>query len=366
MGFSIGIVGLPNVGKSTLFNAVTNAGAEASNYPFCTIDPNVGIVEVPDERLAVLAEMHQTAKIIPTAIEMVDIAGLVKGAAQGEGLGNKFLANIRETDAIAHVVRCFDDPNIVHVSGSVDPKRDIEIINLELAYADMTVAEKRLQASEKKARAGKEEDKKDLALSKKIYEQLSKGLPVRTMGLTDEEKELKKDIQFLTEKPMLYVANISEAQIATAATDPWVNEVRAIAQAEGAEVVVISTKLESELVQLDPAEYAALLQEYGLAESGIDRLARAAYQLLNLITYLTSGEKETRAWTIKVGTKAPQAAAVIHTDFEKSFIKAEVINYEQLKSLKGLQEAREKGLVRQEGKAYVMQDGDVVLFKLNN
>ncbi len=366
MGFSIGIVGLPNVGKSTLFNAVTNSGAEASNYPFCTIDPNVGIVQVPDERLAVLAEMHQTAKIIPTAIEMVDIAGLVKGAAQGEGLGNKFLANIRETDAIAHVVRCFDDPNIVHVSGSVDPQRDIEIINLELAYADMTVAEKRLQASEKKARAGKPEDKKDLELSKRLYEQLTKGQPIRLLELTDEEKELKKEIQFLTEKPMLYVANISEAQIATADTDPWVNAVREIAKAEGAEVVVISTKLESELVQLGADEYAALLSAYGLTESGIDRLARAAYKLLNLITYLTSGEKETRAWTIKVGTKAPQAAAVIHTDFEKTFIKAEIINYEQLKNLKGLQEAREKGLVRQEGKEYIMQDGDVVLFKLNN
>lgn len=366
MGFSIGIVGLPNVGKSTLFNAVTNAGAEASNYPFCTIDPNVGIVEVPDERLAVLAKMHNTAKIIPTAIEMVDIAGLVKGAAQGEGLGNKFLANIREVDAIAHVVRCFDDPNIVHVSGSVDPRRDIDVINLELAYADMSTAEKRLQNSEKKAKSGKAEDKKDLELSKKLYEHLAKGQPIRTLVLADEEKELKKDVRFLTEKPMLYVANISETQIATAETDPWVNAVREIAKTEGAEVVVISTKLESELVQLGPEEYVGLLKEYGLTESGIDRLARASYKLLNLITYLTSGEKETRAWTIKVGTKAPQAAGVIHTDFEKGFIKAEIINYEQLKSLKGLQEAREKGLVRQEGKEYVMQDGDVVLFKFNN
>jgi len=366
MGFSIGIVGLPNVGKSTLFNAITSAGAEASNYPFCTIDPNVGIVEVPDERLAVLAQMHKSEKIIPTAIEMVDIAGLVKGAAQGEGLGNKFLANIRETDAIASVVRCFADDNIVHVSGSVDPRRDIEIINLELIYADLQTAEKRLDAAQKKAKSGKPEDKKEAVLFQRIVEQLSAGQPVRRLEFTDEEKELKKTVPFLTEKPVLYVANISEAQIKTAETDAYVRAVREIAAAENSRVVVISAKLEAELAELSLAERKELLQEYGLQESGIELLARESYKLLGLITYLTSGEKETRAWTIKSGTKAPQAAGVIHTDFEKGFIKADVINYAQLKDLADLHEAREKGLVRQEGKEYVMQDGDVVLFKFNN
>ncbi len=365
MGYSIGIVGLPNVGKSTLFNAVTNAGAEASNYPFCTIDPNVGILEVPDERLQVLAKMHQTEKIIPAAIEMVDIAGLVKGASKGEGLGNQFLANIREVNAIAHVVRCFEDHNVVHVDGNINPKRDIETINLELVYADLATAEKREADLAKKAKSGRPEDVKRQEVFTKIKDHLSKGLPVRSLDLDEKEREIKKDIQFLTEKPVLYVANISEEQIAAGENDPAIKQVKEIADAEGAEMVIISTKIEAELVQLSPEERQELLAEYGLKESGLDRLAKASYKLLNLITYLTSGEKETRAWTIKKGFKAPQAAGVIHTDFERGFIKADVIAYEDLIKFFSLAEAREKGKVRQEGKEYVFQDGDVVLFKFN-
>lgn len=365
MGYSIGIVGLPNVGKSTLFNAVTNAGAEASNYPFCTIDPNIGILEVPDERLSVLAKMHGTPKIIPAAIEMVDIAGLVKGASKGEGLGNKFLANIREVNAIAHVVRCFEDHNITHVEATIDPQRDIDIINLELVYADLATAEKRVTDLGKKAKTGRAEDLKRVDVFTKIKEHLEKGFPVRSLDLDKSEKEIKKDVQFLTEKPILYVANISEDQIAAGVEDPYVKKVKDIADSENAEIVVISTKIEAELVQLDEAERKELLAEYGLQESGLERLAKGSYCLLGLISYLTSGEKETRAWTIPQGATAPQAAGVIHTDFERGFIKADVIAYEDLIKLGSLAEAREKGKVRQEGKEYIFQDGDVVLFKFN-
>ncbi len=363
---SLGIVGLPNVGKSTLFNAITKAGAEASNYPFCTIEPNVGIVEIPDERLAVLSKMHDTQKTIPAAIQFTDIAGLVKGASKGEGLGNQFLANIRETDAIVQVVRCFEDTNITHVSGAINPQEDIEIINLELIYSDLATAEKKLAAAEKKSKSGNAADKEIAALYQKLVDCLQQGKPLRTLNLDSKEQDLKKDVQFLTEKKVLYVANISEEDIANPEKSPHYQKVKQVAEAENSPVIAISSKIEAELSELTTEEAKELLADYGLKESGLDCLAREGYALLDLITYITSGEKETRAWTIKRGTLAPQAAGVIHTDFEKGFIKAEVISYEQLKKYSSLAEAKEKGLVRQEGKDYEFQDGDVVLFKFNN
>jgi len=363
---SLGIVGLPNVGKSTLFNAITRAGAEASNYPFCTIDPNVGIVEVPDERLNFLTGMHHSAKTIPAAIQITDIAGLVKGASKGEGLGNKFLANIREVDAILHVVRCFENENITHVSGKIDPVEDIEVIELELIYADLATAEKMVENSRKKAKSGNPQESAKVALFELIVDTLSAGRPVRSLELDDKQKELKKEIQFLTEKKVLYVANIAEEKISDPETDSNYQKILKIAARDDSLVIPISSRIESELAELPESEARELLNDYGLETSGLDLLAREGYKLLNLITFLTSGEKETRAWTIKQGTRAPQAAGVIHTDFEKGFIKAEVISYDLLKGLSGLQEAKEKGLVRQEGKEYIVQDGDVIVFKFNN
>jgi GTP-binding protein YchF len=361
----LGIVGLPNVGKSTLFNAITNAGAQAANYPFCTIEPNVGVVAVPDARLGVLGKMYNTKKITPTAIEFVDIAGLVKGAAAGEGLGNKFLSHIREVDAIVHVVRCYDDANVIHVESTVSPSRDIEIINIELMLADMDAVKKRLDKSEKAFKTGDKKAETEVGLLKKISAALDKGLPARSVlpGLKEAETELIKSFFLLTAKPVIYAANISEKEIG--AENKYVAEVRKIAAAEGAGVLVISARIEEELAGLDEEERALFLKELGQDSSGLDRLVTACFSLLGLTSFLTAGEKEVRAWTIKKGTKAPQAAGAIHTDFERGFIKAEIINYDDLVKNGSMAAAKEKGLVRQEGKEYVMRDGDVVLFKFN-
>lgn len=366
MGFSLGIVGLPNVGKSTLFNAITKVGAEASNYPFCTIDPNVGIVTVPDERLEVLSKISNSKVILPTAIEFVDIAGLVKGASQGEGLGNQFLANIREVSAIVHVVRCFEDSQVIHVDGSVNPIRDIEIINTELILADLQTVEKRMQAVQKKAKSG--QDKEAVAQCNclsKAFEALSIGKAVRTVQLTNEEEKIIKQISLLTVKPVIYVANVSEDDIISGEDNDFVKKVREFAQSENNEVVVISAQIESEISLLEENEAKEFLVEMGMKESGLSKLVSSSYKLLGLITYLTTGEKETRAWTIKQGTKAPAAAGVIHTDFERGFIKAEIVAYEDLKLAGGMIKAKENGAVRLEGKEYVMKDGDVVVFKFN-
>ncbi|MGB9976423.1 redox-regulated ATPase YchF [Thermovenabulum sp.] len=361
----IGIVGLPNVGKSTLFNAITRAGAECANYPFCTIEPNVGVVPVPDERLDFLAKMENPEKITPTVIKFVDIAGLVRGASKGEGLGNKFLSHIREVDAIAHVVRCFEDPNVVHVDGKVDPVRDIETINFELIFADMETIEKRIDRTKKQAKSGEKQYLEELALLERIKENLEKGIPVRAMELEEEEIQKVRQYFLLTSKPVIYVANISEEDLLSKKEGELLKKVKEYALKEGAEVIPVCAKIEAELAELEGEEKQELLREYGLEESGLDRLIKASYRLLGLITFFTAGPKEVRAWTIKEGTKAPQAAGKIHSDFERGFIRAEVISFEDLKKCKNQNEAKEKGLIRIEGKDYIMKDGDVVYFRFN-
>ena len=359
----LGVVGLPNVGKSTLFNAITQAGAQAANYPFCTIEPNVGVVAVPDSRLDVLAEMHHPEKYTPTTIEFVDIAGLVRGAYKGEGLGNKFLSHIREVDAIVHVVRCFEDENIVHVDGSVDPVRDMETINLELIFADMDTMDRRIDRAQKNSKSG---DKKLLAevdFLKTVKAHLESGKPVRSMELSEEEQEFVHSLFLLTDKPVIYVANIAEDEIGQDL--PAVNALYAAAAAEKAGALTICARIEEEISQLSPEEKQDFLTEMGIGESGLDKLVKECYSLLGLISYRTAGPKEVRAWTITRGTKAPQAAGKIHTDFEKGFIRAEIVNYDTLMEHGSMAACKEKGLIRSEGKDYVVQDGDIVLFRFN-
>ena len=359
-----GIVGLPNVGKSTLFNAlVANAKADAANFPFCTIEPNVGVVAVPDERLDVLAKISKSEKIVATRVEFVDIAGLVKGASQGEGLGNQFLANIREVDAIVHVVRCFDSEDIIHVAGSVDPVRDIEVINLELALADLAQVERRIERTRKQARGNNKEAQAELALLEKLSEVLNEGKSVRHVQLNEDEAELIKPFGLLTGKPIIYAANVSEDDLATG--NEWVEQVRAIAEEEDAKVVIVSAQVESELIELSPDERQDFLESLGVESGGLQALIKATYDLLGLRTYLTTGPTETRAWTIRAGMKAPQAAGVIHTDFERGFIRAEAIAYDDLVESGAMNAAKEKGLVRSEGKDYVVKEGDVLLFRFN-
>lgn len=361
-----GIVGLPNVGKSTLFNALTaQEAALAANYPFATIEPNVGVVAVPDERLAVLEAMHRSQKVVPATVEFLDIAGLVRGASKGEGLGNQFLANIRETDAVIQVVRCFEDENIVHVEGSVHPLRDIETIQIELALADLASAEKRRDKAERAAKAGDKEAKRELEILARIQPVLEDGRPARAADLTDDERAIVKKWFFLTTKPTIYAANVDEQTLADPTANAHVEAVKRHAASEKADVVVICAKLEAELVALDPAERTEYLKDLGLSSSGVDELIKAAYHMLGLMSFLTAGEKEVRAWTIPVGTKAPQAAGEIHTDIERGFIRAEIVSYNDLVSSGSMNAAKEKGLVRLEGKEYIMQEGDIVNFRFN-
>ena len=362
----LGVVGLPNVGKSTLFNAITKAGAQAANYPFCTIEPNTGMVMVPDSRLDVLADMYHPKKVTPTTIEFVDIAGLVKGASHGEGLGNKFLSHIREVDAIVHVVRCFEDENIIHVDGSIDPARDIETINLELIFADMDSVQRRKDKAMKNFRGGDKKAGAEVEMAERLYAHLESGKPARTCEMNDDERDMVEGWFLLTTKPVIYAANIAEDDLASDPSEiPALAKVGAIAKAENAEMLVISAAIEEEIAQMDTDEKAEFLEELGIGQSGLDRLITACYRLLGLISFLTAGEDECRAWTIVNGTKAPQAAGKIHTDFERGFIRAEIVPFDTLVELGSMAACKEKGLVRSEGKEYVMKDGDITLFRFN-
>ena len=360
----IGIVGLPNVGKSTMFNAITNAGAECANYPFCTIEPNIGVVPVPDERLDELTKIYKPQKTTHAVIEFVDIAGLVKGASKGEGLGNKFLSHIREVDSIVEVVRCFENPNVVHVDGNINPTRDIETINLELIFADLETIDKRLERAKIKLKADKKAQI-EIDVLDKIKSTLEEGKSARTIDLSDEEKELVKDVYLLTSKPILYIANVSEEQLSNLENDNNIKQVVEYAKKENAKVIPLCVKIEEELSSLEGDDKKEMLEALGLEESGLDKVIKASYDLLGLMSFLTAGEPEVRAWTIKKGTKAPEAAGKIHSDIQRGFIKAEIVSFKDLIECGNMVQAKEKGLVRSEGKEYIMQDGDIVLFKFN-